>query len=201
MLLYQHNLYHALFFLLLVLALFNYINSPLSLLQIFFLIFPRHFLSDIIRHDDTLRDIFYRYSLYHHHFHSLYAHMRELQSTNTTKKYKNSKGKNRIYTSNSRITRRQMKHFLYLPLIYWNWLTMDIHSSRVRKLPKNEKSWISYLRTLRQTAVSYYIKQKSRSVNCSFVLKVENGSPNWIRTNDLPVNSRLLYRWAIGENV
>ncbi len=27
------------------------------------------------------------------------------------------------------------------------------------------------------------------------------GSPNWIRTNDLPVNSRLLYRWAIGEYV
>lgn len=26
-----------------------------------------------------------------------------------------------------------------------------------------------------------------------------HGSPNWIRTSDLPVNSRLLYRWAIGE--
>lgn len=26
-----------------------------------------------------------------------------------------------------------------------------------------------------------------------------NGSPNWIRTSDLPVNSRLLYRWAIEE--
>ncbi len=28
-----------------------------------------------------------------------------------------------------------------------------------------------------------------RSLNC-----VSNGSPNWIRTSDLPVNSRLLYR-------
>lgn len=36
----------------------------------------------------------------------------------------------------------------------------DTHSSRVRKQLKNEKSWISYLRTLRQMAVSFYIKQK-----------------------------------------
>ena len=123
----------------------------------------------------------------------------ELQPTSTTEKYKSWRKKSVIYTSNSRIIQRQTKNFLYPLLIYWNWLTTDIHFSRVRKQLKNEKSWISYLRTLRQTAVSFYIKQKSRSENCSFVLKVENGSPNWIRTSDLPVNSRLLYRWAIGE--
>ena len=29
--------------------------------------------------------------------------------------------------------------------------------------------------------------------------RIYNGSPNWIRTSDLPVNSRLLYRWATEE--
>lgn len=52
--------------------------------------------------------------------HTMIDWIEELQSTNTTKKYKNSKEKNRIYTSNSRITRRQMKHFLYPLLTYWN---------------------------------------------------------------------------------
>ena len=125
----------------------------------------------------------------------------ELQSTNTKKKCKNSRKRIKIYTNNSKIIRGQMRHSSYPLLIYCKWLTMDIVFSGVRKLQKNENSWISYLRTSRQTAVSYCIKQKSRSVNCSFVLKVESGSPNWIRTNDLPVNSRLLYRWAIGESM
>ena len=32
-------------------------------------------------------------------------------------------------------------------------------------------------------------------------LEYDDGSPNRIRTYDLPVNSRLLYRWAIGEDI
>ncbi len=84
----------------------------------------------------------------------------ELQPTSMTEKYKSWRKKSVIYTSNSRIIQRQTKNFLYPLLIYWNWLSTDTHSSRVRKQLKNEKSWISYLRTLRQTAVSSYIKQK-----------------------------------------
>lgn len=96
-----------------------------------------------------------------------------------TEKYKSWRKKSMIYMNNSRIIRRLTKSFSYSLLIYWNWLTTDIHSSRVRKQPKNEKSWISYLRTFRQTVVSIYIKQKSRFENCSFVLKIENGSIFW----------------------
>lgn len=35
---------------------------------------------------------------------------------------------------------------------------------------------------------------KKRCFNTSLFLLYTNGSPNWIRTNDPPVNSRLLYR-------
>lgn len=38
-------------------------------------------------------------------------------------------------------------------------------------------------------------------MNCSFVVKVENGSPGRIRTDDQLVNSQLLYHWATEEYV
>ena len=37
-----------------------------------------------------------------------------------------------------------------------------------------------------------------KNLNANLVL-FKNGSPDWIRTSDQTVNSRLLYRWATEE--